>query len=218
MWLARLTSTCCRPVLWRTPHYSRPHLLTNFPSCAPTLMHLGAFYSKCSDPTDLGEEDIVRARDIKRVETVQRRATRFIVGGRLTGYKERLFHVGLLPLAYWMELQDLMFIIKCLKSPPDNFNIQNYTYVAFSTGCRSSSAGHLQHQLSRTSEVRHFYFTRIFRLWNALSPIDLNLSVSTLKSLLYEHLWNHFSENFNDNRPCTFHFRCPCSNCILTQR
>ena len=53
-------------------------------------------------------------RDIKRVETVQRRATRFIVGGRLTGYKERLLHVGLLPLAYWMELQDLMFIIKCL--------------------------------------------------------------------------------------------------------
>ena len=33
----------------------------------------------------------------------------------------------LLPLMYWFELQDVMFIVKCLKVPPDNF-ISSTTY------------------------------------------------------------------------------------------
>ena len=155
-------------------------------------------------------------RDIKRVENVQRRATRFIVGSHLSGYKERLLRVGLLPLASWLELNDVMFIIRCFKSPSDNFNIRDF--VAFSTGCRSSSAGHLQHKPSRISDTRHFYMTRISRLWNALSPIDLTLSIPAFRSLLYQRLWDNFSENFYDSRSCTFHFCCPCPDCILIQR
>ena len=155
-------------------------------------------------------------RNIKRVENVQRRATCFIVGSHLSGYKERLLRVGLLPLASWLELNDVMFIIRCFKSPSDNFNIRDF--VAFSTGCRSSSAGHLQHKPSRISDTRHFYMTRISRLWNALSPIDLTLSIPALRSLLYQRLWDNFSENFYDSRSCTFHFCCPRPDCILIQR
>lgn len=154
-------------------------------------------------------------RDIKKVENVQRRASRYLVGGHLSGYKERLVKLELLPIMYWLELQDIMFLVKNLKSPSDNFNILDY--LQFIDGpSRSASRNLLRHKYSRTSEARHFYMTRITRLWNKLPGLDLSLAISTLRSKLYETLWCHFRTNFNQANTCTFHFLCPCPNCFLT--
>ena len=49
-----------------------------------------------------------------------------LIGGHLSGYRER---PELLPLMYWMEIQDLMFLIKNLQSPSDNFNILDQDHV-----------------------------------------------------------------------------------------
>ena len=47
-------------------------------------------------------------------------------------YKLRLIEINLLPLMFWYELQDILFAVKCLLDPPDNFNL--YNYVKFSEG------------------------------------------------------------------------------------
>ena len=90
----------------------------------------------------------------------------------------------LLPLMHWFEFLDVMFLIKCIKDPPDNFNI--FEFVQFvSSSTRSGSNNKLVINLTRSSKVRHFYFNRIARLWNRLPHtgigIDLSLSFLAIK-------------------------------------
>ena len=58
-------------------------------------------------------------KDIENLERIQRRATKYIVGNNQMDYKSRLrlLSVHLLPLMYWLELQDVMFLVKCLRQP-----------------------------------------------------------------------------------------------------
>ena len=105
-------------------------------------------------------------KDIELFERVQRRATKFITGNYEVNYKDRLLSLGLLPLMYWFEVLDIMFLVHNLKNPPDNFDI--YDHITFTNfderSTRSSAAHHLQSKHCRTSYGRHFYFNRIARL------------------------------------------------------
>ena len=65
-------------------------------------------------------------RDISNLERVQRRASKFILDYSSLNYKSRLVSLHLLPLMYWLELQDVMFLIKCLKDSPDNFSLGSW--------------------------------------------------------------------------------------------
>ena len=95
-------------------------------------------------------------KDITRLETVQRRATRFMVPlSHCLDYKGCLTELQLLPLMYYYDLQDLLFLIKCLLNPPDNFNILQY--ISFSShGTRSTTAGKLKVNYRCTSTTQHF--------------------------------------------------------------
>ena len=64
-----------------------------------------------------------------------------------------------------------------------------------------------------TSLHRHFYFTRIVRLWNYVPVIDISLPPEIIKNQLVKYLWYNFSANFNSEFPCTFHLLCPCHRC-----
>ena len=70
-------------------------------------------------------------KDIKKLEKPQRRATKFILGYHLSGldYKDRLIQLNLLPLMYFFELADIMFLVNSLKNPSDRFNILNYVQM-----------------------------------------------------------------------------------------
>ena len=61
--------------------------------------------------------------DISTLELVQHRATKFILPGSTLSYKERLIELKLLSLMHWYDFQDILFILKCILHPPDNFNI-----------------------------------------------------------------------------------------------
>ena len=148
---------------------------------------------------------------ITLVEQIQRRATKFILNDYNSSYFDRLKKLNLLPLMYIFELNEVLFAIKSLKYPSSSFNITDYiTFNDRST--RSSSIGKLNHVRNSNNVNRHFFFKRIPRLWNALPPIDLSLSIST-KKRIYRFLWEHFLTNFNSDNPCTYHFVCPCSRC-----
>ena len=115
-------------------------------------------------------------KDILNLEKVQRRATKYILNDFTSDYKSRLMELKILPLMMQLELNDMMFFIRCLKEPTEAFRVSSYvTFSSHST--RSSSHLKLHHTLSRTNTLSHFYFNQIPCLWNSFPTIDLDLSI-----------------------------------------
>ena len=117
---------------------------------------------------------------------------------------------------YMLDLSDILFFIKSIKQPSNHFNI--FHYVSFSSSnTRSSSKNKLRtyviNILQTTNNTTHILQDLIPRLWNYLPPVDLDQPFITIKTQIYDHLLNHFKSNFNQLDPCTFHYRCTCSNC-----
>ena len=69
-------------------------------------------------------------KDIVSLERVQRRATKYILNDYTSSYKSRLQQLHILPLMYVYELNDLMFLVKSLKFPNDNFDITDHITFA----------------------------------------------------------------------------------------
>ena len=117
--------------------------------------------------------------DIKCLELVQRRATKFIIKGTTMDYRNRLINLHLLPLMMEFEIADIIFFVKSLKYPSDHFNICNF--VQFSTiSTRSSTFFKLRHSICSNKTKSNFYFNRIPRLWNSLPSLDIDLPLSSL--------------------------------------
>ena len=141
---------------------------------------------------------------------------KYILRDYESDYRLRLLSLNMLPLMYWLDLQDLVFLVKCLKDPNDTFNIHHYiTFVTSST--RAGTNNKLCHRFTRLNSTRHFYFVRIVRLWNTIPNgiLDLNLTVQTNKLRLREYLWGHFALNFNPINPCTYHYLCACYKLVI---
>ena len=110
--------------------------------------------------------------DIRTLELVQRRATKFIINDTSVDYKSRLIQLELLPLMMELEIADIIFLIKSLRSPSPHFNV--YNFVEFSShSTHSFSNLKLRHSISKTNLKASFYFYRIPRLWNSLPTIDI---------------------------------------------
>ena len=147
-------------------------------------------------------------KDIKKLEQLQCRATKYILSDYLSDYKTRLIQLRLLPLMYIFEISDILFFIKNLKNPTNNFNIN--TYISFSIGNTRSYGVKLRHNVSSTNKEHHFYFNRISRLWNSLPIIDLNLPINIIKSKIKSQ---HFITNFDPDDIHKIHYLCPCGSC-----
>ena len=110
---------------------------------------------------------------------------------------------------FWFDLQDFMFLLKCLKDPEDNINIYRHI-TSVTSGTRATAHNQLRSNYNRTSTTRHFYFNRVVKLWNKVPSNILNLSLSlgTLKAHL-QHPWSIFIANFNPDRVCTYQLITP---------
>ena len=65
-------------------------------------------------------------RSIKRIERIQRRATKFILDLPFfcdISYNQRLEMLNLLPVCYWHEYLDMVFFFKCVRGMV-NINVQ----------------------------------------------------------------------------------------------
>ena len=151
-------------------------------------------------------------RDIRCLEQVQRRATKFVTNNPVMDYRNRLIHLKLLPLIMEYEIADIMFLVKSIKFPSDHFRFCDYVQFC-SHPTRGSSNLKLKHSLCWTEIERNFYFNRIPRLWNSLPTLDINLPLSVIKSGIRQFFWNHFVSNFDSNNVCTYHYLCPCVKC-----
>ena len=158
-------------------------------------------------------------QDSRAIERLQRRATKYILTPCLD-YKSRLVNLSILPLTLWLEFLDILLLIKLLKDPPDNFQLDQYiNLVSSSIVTRSSSSLKLctvDSHAPRLNTTRHFYFNRVTRLWNHLPPLDLNLSIASLKHQIHDLFWNYFLVNYDTEIPCTWYISCPCNTCLST--
>ena len=156
-------------------------------------------------------------KDIKKLEKLQRRATKFILGYHLSGldYKDRLIQLKLLPLMHFFELSDIMFLVNSLKDPSDRFNILEYIQMK-DLNTPLSDKPSLKHFRCSSNQSLHFYFNRLPRLWNKLPAVDLFESSNTIKCKIGKALWSHSIDNFDSGNVCTFHFLCLCFRCSTT--
>ena len=153
--------------------------------------------------------------DIRSLEIVQRRASKFIISNSSMNYRDRLISLEMLLLMMEYEIADIMFLIKSLKNPSSHFNILDFITFNISN-TRSSSYLKLRHSVCKSNNITfqgHFYFHRIPRLRNLLPQIDTSLSIRSIGAQLRHHFWNHFIANFNSNNLCSYHYLCPCLNC-----
>ena len=103
--------------------------------------------------------------------------------------------MNLLPIMYTFELADIVFVIKSLKVPSNNFYISKYlSFTAGST--RSPAQRKLKHVTVPNNKAKHSYYNRLLHLWNALLLVDLSLSVYTNRIIIYKFLWS-----------CTLHIK-----------
>ena len=117
---------------------------------AKRILYLSLVRSKILYCSQLWRPHLIT--DIKSLETVQRRATRFILKDTSLNYKERLLNLKILPL---MMEYDVIFFVKCIKQPTKYFNINEF--VSFSTSnTRSSTSLKLRHSVSRNNYLSHF--------------------------------------------------------------
>ena len=159
-----------------------------------------------------------QVKEIKLLEDVQRRATKFILNDYTSSYKSRLMKLKLLPLTMMYELNDVSFFVKSFQQPSASFNIMDF--VAFSpNNTRSGSHRKLVQQLARVNRSKQFYFNRLPRLWNSLPPINLSNNYVTIVGYLKRILWDRFISTFDQFNTCTYHYCCPCAKCqVLTKQ
>ena len=127
-------------------------------------------------------------------------------------YKSRLVSLNLLPISYWLECRDLLYLYKGVNGLL-NFPLSNF--IRFSTGRTRSAASslNLRHFLRfRTSLFRDPYFVRIVYLWNDL-PLSIRQtpSIKLFKTRLYEHYFKKLDCDFETDRIRTWKTICP--NC-----
>ena len=146
-------------------------------------------------------------KDIYTLETVQRRATKFILNDSSSNYKSRLISLKLLPLSMVLEIHDISFFIKCHKQPTTSFVITDF--ISFSTNTtRSGSQRKLIQPLTSTNRSKHFYFHRLPKLWDSLPTIDLSRSYDTIIGQIKNIFWDHFISHFDEHNLCSFHYCC----------
>ena len=142
-------------------------------------------------------------RNILLLESIQRRATKFICKLSKTdhySYRDRFVHLNLLLLSYWLEYLDLVFFFKC-KSNDNSIKLDNYMSFCTGTSRRSTTGLYLRLKtIPKTSTLRDSYSPRIVLMWNGL-PDDVKscASLSSFKCRLKNFFFNRLRVLFDQD-------------------
>ena len=131
---------------------------------------------------------------LKRVENVQRRATKVILKLPFrcdVTYKTRLQLTNLLPISYWHEYLDMVFFYKAVNNLVfiDSEALPVTRQFTRSTRTSRSSAITYIPNRSRTLTYQRSFFIRACRTWNVL-PTELrtsHISLALFKTLLLQY-------------------------------
>ena len=143
------------------------------------------------------------------IESVQRRATRFICKNNELSYRERLQKLNLLPINYRLELLDLVCFFKRIHGLV-KLNMSNF--VSFNQGrtLRSTAGVYLKTPRTRTSCFGDSYFNRIVNPWNSLLDIVKNCTtVSNFKNQLKKFYFSCLFRVFDADNIRSYKIVCP---------
>ena len=108
---------------YRMLGFLRRHTNIYFDSQTRKLLYVSLVRPHCGYVSEIWAPTSIV--NLKKVESIQRRATRYILRKSDLNYGDRLLKMNLLPLSYWHEIKDLVFFFKCIKGLY-NFHINNY--------------------------------------------------------------------------------------------
>ena len=147
---------------------------------------------------------------IERLESVQRRGTKFILNNYQTDYtyKDRLLSCSLLPLSYRREILDLVFIFKCFLG---YYEIDVNNYLTFPHPLlRSHDQAKLTPGKCNTTTFMYSFFLRIAHIWNSL-PTEIrqlrlipDSSIRRFKQDISGHYLSLLSTHFDAYKTCTW--------------
>jgi hypothetical protein len=106
--------------------------------------------------------------NIMTVERVQRRATKFILSLPYQtdiSYKERLITIGSIPICYWHEYLDLVYLYKCIISNSD----RNISIKIPGRETRNTNATNgilLEVAMCKTVSYQNSFYVRVANVWN----------------------------------------------------
>ena len=170
---------------YRMLGFRRRHTNRHFDSETKKVLYRSLIRPHCGYASEVWAPSSIV--NLKKVESLQRRATRFILPTSDLNYRDRLIKLNLvIPLSYWHEIKDLVFFFKCLKGLY-NFPINNFVKSKQSTRfTRNNCPLDMSVPLCKTKLFQTSYFNRIPKMWNALTPsIRCCSSVSTFRSAIY---------------------------------
>ena len=153
---------------------------------------------------------------ILEVEKIQRRATRFILSLPFrseTSYQERLLKTGLLPLSYWHEYLDLVYLFKAIKLNDSQISIVSNDRIT-----RRATTNSVTLKISRVNTLtfQNSFYNRALRIYNSLPPHirEASVTVGQFKSYLLTYYETMTKEIYNINAPQTFKSICvKCHSC-----
>jgi hypothetical protein len=131
------------------------------------------------------------------LEKVQRRATKYILALPFKSditYKSRLVTLKILPLSYWHECLDVLFLLKC----KGGFTIidvdimrEQTNKVHLTMSLRSVSDSLITYHVPKTKTLcqQNSYVVRVARIWNTL-PEKLRepeISFPSFKNLFFDY-------------------------------
>ena len=143
--------------------------------------------------------------NILTIERVQRRATKIILSLPYQtdiSYKERLQILGIIPLCYWHEYLDIVYIFKNLINDSDsNISVK----VSTRETRRASNGTFLNVGKCRTVNYQNSYYIRAASVWNTLPSYirDTTKSIGSFKTLLRKHYKDLTDSVFNPDDPIT---------------
>ena len=158
--------------------------------------------------------------DIVLIESIQRRATKFILNDFRSDYKTRLLKLALVPLSFFKEICDLCVFYKCFHNFYD-YNILSDVslYEPSQHRTRLNIAPlRLRDKAFKTETAASFYTYRIEKLWNTLPPdirriICHNKKIIPFKRNLNIYYTNKLISRFDPDDTCTWVCHCRCARC-----
>ena len=141
---------------------------------------------------------------IRKLERVQRRATKYILDLPFIcdqTYGDELMNLNLLPISYWHEFLDMIFLFKVVTG-----TVRVSPSVPSRT-TRSNSNRNANHFISRKRNTLTFqrsFFNRTTRIWNMLAndlQLSCNLQISQFKSIMYKYYVDALERNYDPENP-----------------
>ena len=160
---------------------------------------------------------------IKQLESLQRRATKYILClpyDTTITYKDRLLKLDLLPMSYWHEYLDVLYLYK-LASGMLSLKLHDFLKVKqpLRVTRRSNPSSGLMFDIpkARTVTYQSSYFIRTARIWNELpSSIRLLETLCQFKNSLLKYYKDCLKTIYDTDNPRTWKTVCPkCHNCSV---